>query len=242
MAVKISVRELSVAFGTRKILDRISFDLLQGESLSIIGKSGEGKSVLLKSIIGLIPRQKGQVFVDEAEIKEDVERNVEKHDISISFQNDCLFDSMTILENLCFPIIKKNATNKKEASQLAREVVSEVGLSENILSLYPSTLSGGMKKRVAIARTIITRSKIVLFDEPTTGLDPVTSGKITEIIKRYTSQKRVSSIIVTHSLKCARMVSDKIAMLRLGKIIWYGDTESLEKSDDPHVKDFLLYA
>ncbi|WP_448605736.1 ABC transporter ATP-binding protein [Neorickettsia risticii] len=242
MENKISVRGLSVSFYNRSILDNINLDLSPGENLSVIGKSGEGKSVLLKSIIGLIPRNKGVVFVDGKEVKENVEEIMKKHNIAISFQNDCLFDSMTILENLCFPLTQRKGMSKQAAIELSKEILCKTELPLRILASYPSALSGGMKKRIAVARTIITQPEIIFFDEPTTGLDPVTANKITEMIREYTMQEKVSSIIVTHDLKCSRKVSDRVAMLHLGKIIWQGDTGSLDTIDNPYVKDFLSYA
>ncbi|QHD65365.1 ABC transporter ATP-binding protein [Neorickettsia findlayensis] len=242
MESKISVRDLSVYFYNRSILDNINLDLSPGENLSVIGKSGEGKSVLLKSIIGLIPRNRGIVLFNGKEIKENVEEIVRKHNIAISFQNDCLFDDMTILENLCFPLTKSNGVSKQAAIALSKEILCKTELPLRILASYPSALSGGMKKRIAVARTIITRPEIIFFDEPTSGLDPVTAHKITEMIREYTMQEDVSSIIVTHDLKCSRKVSDRVAMLHLGKIIWQGQTDSLDTSDNPYVKEFLSYA
>ncbi|KYH12688.1 ABC transporter ATP-binding protein [Neorickettsia sp. 179522] len=242
MENKISVRDLSVYFCNRSVLDNINLDLSPGENLSVIGKSGEGKSVLLKSIIGLIPKNRGVVLFNGKEIKENVEEIVRKHKIAISFQNDCLFDDMTILENLCFPLTKRNGVSKQAAIELSKEILCKTGLPLRILTSYPSALSGGMKKRIAVARTIITRPEIIFFDEPTSGLDPVTANKITEMIREYTTQEDVSSIIVTHDLKFSRKVSDRVAMLHLGKIIWQGQTDSLDTSDNPYVKDFLSYA
>ncbi|ABD46324.1 ABC transporter ATP-binding protein [Neorickettsia sennetsu] len=242
MKNKISVRDLSVSLCGRSVLNDVNLDLSFGETLSVIGKSGEGKSVLLKSIIGLIPRNRGVVRVDGEEIKENVEEIMHKHNIAISFQNDCLFDSMTILENLCFPLTKRNGISKQEAIELSKQVLCKTELPLRILTSYPSALSGGMKKKIAVARTIITQPEIIFFDEPTTGLDPVTAKKITEMIREYTTQEKISSIIVTHDLKCSRKISDRVAMLHLGKIIWQGNTGSLDASDNPHIKNFLSYA
>ncbi|AHX11595.1 ABC transporter family protein [Neorickettsia helminthoeca str. Oregon] len=241
MESKISVRDLSVAFGNRSIVKNLNFDLLPGENLCIIGQSGEGKSVLLKSIIGLIPHRTGKVLINGSEVAQNVEENTKKHDISISFQNDCLFDSMTILENLCFPLIYRSSIPRNTAIKISEKIIPKIGLSSAILKLYPSSLSGGMKKRIAIARAIITQPSIVFFDEPTTGLDPITSGRILDIVVDYIIQEKVSSITVTHSLWCAKRISNKVAMIHDGKIVWYGDTTSLETTKNEYIRNFLFH-
>jgi len=242
MSSKISVQNLSVSYNRQTILKEINLEIEDGENLCILGSSGSGKSVLVKAIVGIIKRQSGVVKINNSCLLFNVAKNVKDHNIAITFQNDGLFDSMNVRENLAFALDRRKYTKGVKARQLTEQAIEDIGLTKNELYKYPCQLSGGMRKRILIARAIIISPKIVFFDEPTTGLDPVTSCKITEMIKKYTTKKSVTSITITHSLACADAISDKIAMVKSGRIIWHGQKQEIKNCSTPYVKDFLNYA
>ena len=239
MECKISVKNLSVSFEQKSIIKNLSLDIDSGENLFVIGGSGSGKSVLVKSIVGILPRLSGVVKMNSIQLFDDVVKNVQKHQISVTFQNDGLFDSMNVMQNLCFALLKRKKVKKKEAAKIAKDAAKDMGLDSEVLDVYPHELSGGMRKRIAVARGIITLPKIIFFDEPTTGLDPITSDKISGVIHQYTKSTKVTSVIITHDINHARRFADKIAVMKSGKIIWHDKAENLQSSKDPYVKKLI---
>jgi phospholipid/cholesterol/gamma-HCH transport system ATP-binding protein len=242
MENKISISNLSISFGNNKVIKNFSLKIKNGQKLGIIGGSGSGKSVLIKSMIGLVDKKSGSILINNEEITHNVEKNVKKHNIGMTFQNDGLFDSMNILENLCFPLIQKNIANKADSKNIAKAIIKKIHLDENVLNKYPSELSGGMRKRIAVARVIITKPSIIFFDEPTTGLDPITSQSIINIISDYIKSDDVTSIVVTHSIRCVKQLSDHVLIIKDGKLLLHTEAQELQNSSDEYVEKFLKYS
>jgi phospholipid/cholesterol/gamma-HCH transport system ATP-binding protein len=243
MAVEmaIEVKNLTKSFDENLVLDNISLDIKKGENSVVFGRSGTGKSVLLKCIVKLMLPDSGEILVDGKNVFtiSDKELNELRKEIGFLFQGSALYDSMSVKENLEFPLIR----NKKEMLQKDREdkvhqVLKAVDL-ESAIDQMPAELSGGMKKRIGLARTIITEPKLILYDEPTTGLDPITVKEISGLIKKLQSDLNVTSIVVTHDLLCAQIISDRAIVLKDGKIIYDGGLDTLTKSDDNFLKDFF---
>ena len=237
----VQVRNLTKSFGDNLVLDDISLDVKIGENAVVFGRSGTGKSVLLKCIVKLLIPEAGEIIVDGKSVYSLKEKGLNdlRKEIGFLFQGSALYDSMSVKDNLEFPLIR----NKKEMSPQQREdkiqeVLKAVDL-EHAIDLMPSELSGGMKKRIGLARTIITEPKLILYDEPTTGLDPITVKEISELIKELQKDLNVTSIIVTHDLLCAQIISDRAIVLRDGKIVYDGGLDNLTKSDDKFLKDFF---
>lgn len=222
----ISISNLSLSFNEKKILDNLSFDIQKGESLVILGGSGSGKSVLVKIIIGLLFPDCGSVKINSKN----------KNKFGVLFQNCALFDYATVWENISFNYKKRFNISQKEAKQLAIEKLNDVGLEANISDMFPIELSGGMKKRVALARAILNNPEIIILDEPTSGLDPIMSDIVTEIITKLT----LSTVItITHDIYSAFEIADKIAVLYEGNIIFYGTVEEIKNSSDEYIKRFI---
>lgn len=237
----IEVRNLTKSFGSKHVLTGISFQLKRGESYVIIGGSGSGKSVLLKCILGILTPTSGEVILHNQNIinlpyKEKAKLMLK---CGILFQGGALFDSLTVLENISFGLVYGFGWNKKKASEVAIEKLKAVNLNEDILNSYPSELSGGMQKRVALARAIATNPDIIFFDEPTTGLDPITSGMINELIVKCTKELGFSAISITHDINSLKHISDRVGLLFGGKLIWEGSNVELWNSDNPYVKQFI---
>ena len=237
----VEVKNLTKSFGDNLVLDDISLDVKTGENAVVFGRSGTGKSVLLKCIVKLLIPEAGEIIVDGRSVYSLKEKDLNelRKEIGFLFQGSALYDSMTVKENLEFPLIR----NKKEMSQKERDdkihdVLKAVDLEQAIYKM-PAELSGGMKKRIGLARTIITEPKLILYDEPTTGLDPITVKEISELIKELQKDMNVTSIIVTHDLLCAQIISDRAIVLRDGKIVYDDGLENLTKSDDKFLKDFF---
>lgn len=237
----VEVRNLTKSFGDNLVLDDISLDVKVGENAVVFGRSGTGKSVLLKCIVKLLVPDAGEIIVDGKNVHKLNEKDLNdlRKEIGFLFQGSALYDSMSVKENLEFPLIR----NKKEMSSQQRddkihEVLKAVDL-ELAIDKMPDELSGGMKKRIGLARTIITEPKLILYDEPTTGLDPITVKEISELIKELQKDMNVTSIIVTHDLLCAQIISDRAIVLRDGKIVYDGGLDNLTKSDDKFLKDFF---
>lgn len=241
MEKSIEVTGLYKSFPGKTVLDGVDFFVLKGENLVVLGKSGEGKSVSLKCITGLIEPDKGSVKVLEQEVTEldDEElKNLRVH-MGYLFQGGALYDSMTVRENLAFPLKRVSGIrDKTELDKRSMEVLTEVGL-EDTIDKMPSELSGGMRKRMALARTLIVRPEIILYDEPTTGLDSMTSREISQLILKMQQQYKSSSIIVTHDIECARIIADRIIILKEGKCIATGSFEELKNSDDNFIRSFF---
>lgn len=236
----IRVVDLHKSFGQKKIHNGISFDLEEGETMTIIGGSGTGKSVLLKQIIGLIKPDKGRILIEGEDITrldEDELTRVQKK-MGYVFQEAALFDSLSVGENVAFGLCSVMECEPPAALKIARQKLAMVGLS-GIEDLKPSQLSGGMKKRVGIARAIAMGPEILLYDEPTTGLDPVMSDVISDLILRLKEDSGTTAIAVTHDMKSAYKISDRIAMLFNGQILQISTPEEIQNSPNPIVRQFI---
>ena len=236
----IKIENLSKRFGEKVILDNISLNVLQGENLVVFGQSGTGKSVLLKCIIGLLKPDNGHVFIkgkDVTKLSTKELNKIRKH-TSFLFQGAALYDSMTVRENLEFPLKRNIEISDSDAYDKVLHTLELVSLKEAVDKM-PSELSGGMKKRIGLARAIITDPEIMFYDEPTTGLDPISSKEISELILDLQKQLKMTSIIVTHDLNCAHIISDRNIFIKDGKIAYQGKIEELSKSNDKFLKNFF---
>lgn len=236
----IEVKDLKKSFGTHKVLDGVNFRIEKGESVVIIGRSGGGKSVLLKHLIGLLTPDAGEVYIDGENIVGMNERNLLRirHNFGMLFQGAALFDSMTVAENVAFAFRRNRSMTPKEISAKVAEVLEMVDLP-GIEKKKPAELSGGMKKRVGLARAIIYQPQIVLYDEPTTGLDPIASDSIDQLILRVRDRLAVTSVVVTHDMRSARRLGQRILMLHEQRIYRAGTAEEIFASEDPVVKRFV---
>lgn len=239
--IKIKIRDLHKSFGRKVVLDGVDLDLYKGESLVVIGGSGTGKSVLIKCIQGLLTPDSGSIQIDDVEIVQKNPQIIENmhSKMGMLFQGGALFDSLTVWQNVAFDLIQNRGISKKEAKIVAIKVLRQVGLGADIADLYPSELSGGMQKRVGLARAVITRPEIIFFDEPTTGLDPIMADVINDLIIESAKDLGATTLTITHDMTSARKIADKIAMLYQGKIIWYGTVKDLDKTDNPYVRQFI---
>lgn len=237
----IAVRNLVKQIGSQEILRGINLMVAKGETLVIIGRSGGGKSVLLKHLIGLMQPDAGEIWIDGENIIGLNERKLAeiRQKVGILFQSGALFDSMTVEENIAFPLREAGERDPKVLRERVNEML-EVMEMEGQQDKMPVNLSGGMKKRVGLARSIIRRPSCILYDEPTSGLDPVVSDSINRLIRRLQERFHVTSIVVTHDMKSAFHVADHIAYLHEGKIHFYGTSEGLQGTTDPLLQDFLL--
>ena len=237
----IEINNLRKGFGTEDVLVDVSLKLFNGENLVVLGKSGSGKSVLIKCIVRLLDPDDGTINVlgeDLSTLDQKGLGELRKR-IGFLFQSGALYDSMTVRQNLEFPLrrIKKNL-NQKEINEKVEEVLGNVGLSDS-LNKMPSQLSGGMRKRISLARTLVVDPRIMLYDEPTTGLDPVTSDEISMLINDVQKKYKTSSIIITHDIECARTTANRIIMLLDGEVYQEGELEKFETSTDPSIKSFF---
>jgi phospholipid/cholesterol/gamma-HCH transport system ATP-binding protein len=236
----ITVQDLKKSFGGSVILDGVSFRIEDGESVVIIGRSGGGKSVLLKHIIGLLQPDSGAVLIDGENIELMNERQLirVREKFGMVFQGAALFDSMTVAENVAFPLIRKRKHTPGEITKLVCRALDVVGLP-GTEKKKPAELSGGMRKRVGLARAIIYEPRIVLYDEPTTGLDPIVSDSIDKLIIRVRETLKVTSVVVTHDMRSARRVGQRVLMLHEKKIYANGTPEEIFTSHDPIVRQFI---
>ena len=237
----ILIRDLVKEIEGQAILRGISLEVANGETLVIIGRSGGGKSVMLKHIIGLMAPTSGHIEIDGQEIIGLSERNLAsvRKKVGILFQSGALFDSMTVEENVAFPLREAGEKDPKVLTARARELLEVVGLSGHEHKM-PVNISGGMKKRVALARAMISNPSCILYDEPTAGLDPVVSDSINRLIRRLQKRFHVTSIVVTHDMKSAAHIADRIAYLHEGRIYFQGTPQELENSPDPLIQDFII--
>jgi phospholipid/cholesterol/gamma-HCH transport system ATP-binding protein len=240
----IVIRDLKISFGDLHVLRGVDLDLYQGENLVVLGRSGTGKSVLIKIIAGLLEPDEGSVNVLGEDVSKLKKRELDalRLKLGFSFQNSALYDSMTVRENLEFPLIR-NVRNlsRSDIDKAVEEALEDVGLSQTINQM-PSQLSGGQRKRIGIARTLILKPEIMLYDEPTAGLDPITSNEINNLINEVQERHNTSSIIITHDLTCAKTVGDRIAMLLDGRFERQGTFEEVfSDSNDERAKQFYEY-
>ena len=239
----ISLREVYKSFGRNHVLQGVSLDVMSGENVVVLGRSGTGKSVLIKIISGMLPPDAGSVTVlgNDVTRLDDRELRALRLKIGFSFQSSALYDSMTVRENLEFPLVRnKRHLSRKEILRAVSTVLDAVGLSQTMNQL-PSELSGGQRKRIGIARTLILRPEIMLYDEPTAGLDPITSTEINGLIRQVQEQYNTSAIIITHDLACAKTTGDRVAILLDGKFYKQGSFEEVFADRDERVRSFYDY-
>jgi phospholipid/cholesterol/gamma-HCH transport system ATP-binding protein len=237
----IIISKLKKEFGTNKVLDDFDISLNRGESLVVLGRSGAGKSVLIKCIIGLMQADSGTINVLGKDVTTLNHHELDKMRLKVGFlfQSNALYDSMSVRENLEFPM-RRHLTNlsAKETDERVMEALTNVGLAHTV-DMMPAELSGGMQKRIALARTLILKPEIILYDEPTTGLDPITGKEISTLIVEIQEKYQTSSIIISHDMKCVKITADRVAVLLNGKCHAVDTYDTLEKSEDTFVKQFF---
>ncbi len=238
---KIKVEQLYKSFGSHHVLQGVNIEVMPDRSLVILGGSGTGKSVLIKTMVGLLSPDSGSIKYDGIESigMSQSDRLETLENYGFLFQGGALFDSLTIQENIVFFASKIKKMNKNERSELAAEKLNSVGLSPRILNLFPSELSGGMQKRVSLARAICTSPKIIFFDEPTTGLDPIMANVINDLIIKVREELGATTVTITHDMHSARVIGTDVAMLHEGKVIWHGDVEEMDDADNPFLSQFI---
>ena len=241
MNAKVRVENISKSFQSHKVLESVSFSLEPKKSLVVLGGSGTGKSVLIKNIIGLMKPDGGKIFIDEIDVTHfrDRERFALMSKMGFLFQGGALFDSLNIEDNITFYTSKLWNLSKSDKKDLAVKKLKSVGLDERVLKLYPSELSGGMQKRVSLARAICADPEIIFFDEPTTGLDPIMSNVINELIIKTKEELGATTITITHDMNSAFMIADTISMLYKGQILWSGSKEEIKNSGNEIVDQFI---
>jgi phospholipid/cholesterol/gamma-HCH transport system ATP-binding protein len=238
---KISLRGVTKSFGPKKVLQGIDLDVAAGESVVVIGGSGSGKSVLLKCILGLMQPESGSIKIDDEETVGlgDGRRAAVMRKFGMLFQGGALFDSLRVWENVAFGPIQSDGMAPAKAKEIAIAKLGNVGLGPEIGELYPSELSGGMQKRVALARAIAREPEIIFFDEPTTGLDPIMADVINDLIVKCVSDLGATAISITHDMASARKIGHRIAMLYDGRLIWQGPVGDIDRSGNAHVEQFI---
>lgn len=229
------------AFGPKRVLEGVDLAVAKGESIVIIGGSGTGKSVLLKCALGLLPADRGSVLIDGQNF---LRMRSKQHAATLArfgmlFQGGALFDSLSVWENVGFRLLRRDRVKRSQARETAMAALAKVRLGSDVAALYPSEISGGMQKRVALARAIVAAPDFLFFDEPTAGLDPITADAINELIVTQTKALGATAVTITHDLASARKIADRVAMLHDGKIIWQGKPDQLENSGDARVDQFV---
>ena len=236
----ISIRQLTKNLGPQAVLRGVDLEIEKGQTCVVLGRSGSGKSVLLKHLIGLFQPTSGEVWVEGEEITHLPERRLGgiRKKIGMLFQSGALFDSMNVGENLAFPLREAGVKNEREIRERVAEALEMVDLAGEEKKM-PEKLSGGMRKRVGLARTIVGRPECILYDEPTTGLDPIATDSINHLIRRLQKRLRVTSVVVTHDMKTAFTTADRVAFLHEGRIYFHGTVEALRAVPDPVITDFI---
>lgn len=238
---KIELRNVSKRFGKKVVLDGINLTVPKGESLVVIGGSGTGKSVMIKCVLGIIRPDSGEIFVDGKNVLKmdtsDREKVLRK--FGMLFQGAALFDSLPVWENVAFGLIQGRKMKRRQAKDIAIEKLAKVGLAAEVGELYPAELSGGMQKRVGLARAIATEPEIIFFDEPTTGLDPIMADVINDLIVDSVKDLGATTLSITHDMASVRKIADKVAMIHKGKIIWAGSRAEVDDSGNEYVDQFI---
>jgi phospholipid/cholesterol/gamma-HCH transport system ATP-binding protein len=239
-AAKISIRDLHKSFGPKRVLDGVDVDVAPGEALVVIGGSGTGKSVLLKHIIGLLRQDSGTVVVDGTAVESLNNRQITefRRKFGMSFQEGALFDSMTVWQNVAFPLQRLTRMSRRQVDERVKECLDMVRL-EGVGDKMPSQLSGGMRRRVGFARAVVHQPEILLFDEPTTGLDPITTAVVDEVILELSDRLKTTTVTITHDMESAFRIGDRIAMLARGKIIAAAPPDEFRRLEDPRVQQFI---
>jgi len=240
-APKIRLTDVKKSFGEKKVLDGVSLDIARGESVVVIGGSGTGKSVLIKCILGIHIADSGSIEIDGEVVtrRRASEREAVNKKFGMLFQGGALFDSLPVWENVAFGLIQGDHMNRKDAKAKAIETLAKVGLPADVSEFLPVELSGGMQKRVGLARAIAGSPEIVFFDEPTTGLDPIMGDVINDLIVSCVRNQGITALSITHDMASAKKIGDRIAMLHQGKLIWVGDAKSVDASGNPFVDQFV---
>ena len=238
---KLELKGVTKSFGNKHILRGVDLEIPKGKSMVIIGGSGTGKSVTLKCVLGLLQPDAGSILIDgkEAVGASAKERDVFMHKFGMLFQGAALFDSIKVWENVAFGLIYGRNMSRKAAREIAQEKIEAVGLKPEVADLYPAELSGGMQKRVGLARAVATSPEIIFFDEPTTGLDPIMADVINDLIVDSVKGLGATALSITHDMASARKIADYIAMLHDGKIVWCGDIKDLDQSGNDYVEQFI---
>jgi phospholipid/cholesterol/gamma-HCH transport system ATP-binding protein len=238
---KIALTGVHKAFGAKVVLDGIDLSVARAESVVVIGGSGTGKSVMLKCILGLLTPEEGSITVDGQEVvgMSGPERAEVMTKFGMLFQGGALFDSLRVWENVAFGLIQGRKMARRQARDIAIDKLAQVGLAASAGELWPSELSGGMQKRVALARAIATNPEIIFFDEPTTGLDPIMADVINDLIVKCVKELGATALSITHDMASARKIADRIAMLYKGKLVWVGPAKDIDHSGNPFVDQFI---
>ncbi len=238
---KIALQGVKKSFGKKTVLDGIDLKIGKGESVVIIGGSGSGKSVTIKCILGILRASAGNIIVDGEDVTRiaGAKRDAYLRKFGMLFQGGALFDSLPVWENVAFGLIQGHGVKRKDARELALGKLAQVGLDDEVADLSPAELSGGMQKRVGLARAIAADPEIIFFDEPTTGLDPIMADVINDLIASTVEDLGVTALSITHDISSARKISNRIAMLYKGKIIWDGPTDKIDSSGNAYVDQFI---
>ena len=234
----LELKNVHKAFGTKKVLDGVDLKIENGRSLVVIGGSGTGKSVMLKCILGLMEPDSGEILIDGKNVR-DVGRAELIEKFGMLFQGAALFDSLKVWENVAFGLIHGKRMDRKQARKIAVEKLQAVGLRPEVANLFPAELSGGMQKRVGLARAIATNPQIIFFDEPTTGLDPIMADVINELIVKCVKDLGATALSITHDMASVRKIADDVAMLHEGQIIWRGPVGDMDSSGNDYVDQFI---
>ena len=237
----LELKEVHKSFGPKQVLKGVNLDVAPGKSLVVLGGSGSGKSVMLKNALGLMTPNKGQILFDGEDVTHDQGKTREamRARIGMLFQSAALFDSLTVWENIAFRLLNADGMKRKEAKERAIDTLRQVRLGSDVADLTPAEISGGMQKRVGLARAIVSKPELIFFDEPTTGLDPITADAINDLIVEQTKALGAAAISITHDMASARKIADEIAMLFEGKIIWRGPASQIDTSGNDYVDQFV---
>lgn len=241
MSALLKLEGVEKAFGAKQVLRGVDLDVTPGQSLVVIGGSGSGKSVMLKNALGLMTPDRGRIFFagEDVTMATGKAREKMRARIGMLFQSGALFDSLTVWENVAFRLINSGDMKRKDAKERAIETLKKVRLGADVAGLYPAEISGGMQKRVSLARSIISEPDLIFFDEPTTGLDPITADAINDLILEMVRGLGAAAVSITHDMASARKIADEIAMLFEGRIIWRGKAADVDHSGNPYVDQFV---
>ncbi len=237
----LELKDIHKSFGPKQVLKGVDLDVAPGKSLVVLGGSGSGKSVMLKNALGLMTPDKGKILFDGDDVTHDQGKTREamRARIGMLFQSAALFDSLTVWENIAFRLLNSDGMKRKDAKERAVETLKQVRLGSDVADLTPAEISGGMQKRVGLARAIVSKPELIFFDEPTTGLDPITADAINDLIVEQTKALGAAAISITHDMASARKIADEIAMLFEGRIIWRGPASLIDHSGNAHVDQFV---